>query len=75
VLLYQLWLFYFQDKIAPLIFGEEMMEGNSKRKMLFVGGLDDKVNEEVLHAAFIPFGTIKEVHIPRDFKKSKFCWL
>ena len=41
--------------------------------MLFVGGLDQQVNEEVLHAAFIPFGVIKEVQIPRDFQKSKIC--
>ena len=42
-----------------------------KRKMLFVGGLDASVNEEILHAAFIPFGMIKEVNIPKDFQKSK----
>lgn len=48
-----------------------MADTEAKRKMLFVGGLDAKVNEEIFHAAFIPFGPIKEVHIPRDFKKSK----
>jgi len=47
----------------------------STQKMLFVGGLDQAVNEEVLHAAFIPFGVIKEVHIPRDFQKSKKLFL
>jgi RNA recognition motif-containing protein len=30
------------------------------------GGLDDTVNEAVLHAAFIPFGDIKDVNIPLD---------
>ena len=43
----------------------------SRRKVLFVGGLDQTVNEEMLHAAFIPFGIIKEVNIPRDFQKSR----
>lgn len=46
------------------------MESN-QRKVLFVGGLDPSVNEEVLHAAFIPFGIIKEVNIPKDYHKSE----
>ncbi|XP_002963980.2 peptidyl-prolyl cis-trans isomerase E isoform X2 [Selaginella moellendorffii] len=33
---------------------------------LYVGGLDENVNEEVLHAAFIPFGDIKDVTMPLD---------
>jgi len=33
---------------------------------VYVGGLDDSVNEAVLHAAFIPFGDIKDVNIPLD---------
>lgn len=49
------------------------MSVGPRKKMVFVGGLDPAVNEEVLHAAFIPFGVIKEVHIPRDFQKSKVC--
>lgn len=44
----------------------------SKRKMLYVGGLDPSVDEATLHAAFIPFGNIKEVNIPKDFSTSKF---
>ena len=43
---------------------------NTKLKMLFVGSLDSTVNEEILYAAFVPFGIIKEVHIPKDFQKS-----
>lgn len=35
------------------------------------GGLDEKCTEEMLHAAFIPFGDIVEVNIPRDFKESE----
>jgi hypothetical protein len=34
--------------------------------MVLAGGLDDTVNEAVLHAAFIPFGDIKDVNIPLD---------
>lgn len=34
--------------------------------LLYVGGLDSRVDENTLNAAFIPFGPIKEVEIPRD---------
>lgn len=30
------------------------------------GGLDENVNEAVLHAAFLPFGEVKDVNIPLD---------
>jgi peptidyl-prolyl isomerase E (cyclophilin E) len=43
-----------------------------RRKMVYVGGLEQSVTEEVLHAAFIPFGNIREVSIPKDFKESKY---
>jgi hypothetical protein len=36
------------------------------------GGLDEKCTEEMLHAAFIPFGDIVEVNIPKDFKESEW---
>mmetsp|Transcript_52871 Transcript_52871/g.67809 ORF Transcript_52871/g.67809 Transcript_52871/m.67809 type:complete len:159 (-) Transcript_52871:189-665(-) len=45
-----------------------ILSGRTK-STLYVGGLDEKVSEELLHAAFIPFGNIQEVHIPRDFKE------
>jgi len=38
-----------------------------KKRTVFVGGLDDRVTEELLQAAFIPFGDIKSVSIPKDF--------
>jgi len=38
-----------------------------KKRTIFVGGLDDRVTEELLQAAFIPFGDIKSVSIPKDF--------
>ncbi len=43
--------------------------------MVYVGGLDQAVTEEMLHAAFIPFGNIREVSIPRDFTQSKLSFI
>ena len=43
----------------------------SRKKALYVGGLDAAVTEEILFAAFIPFGDIKEVNIPKDFSEGK----
>ncbi len=34
--------------------------------MFFLGGLDESVDQTILHAAFIPFGEIVEVLIPQD---------
>lgn len=39
--------------------------------LVYVGGLDDNVTEELLHAAFIPFGDIKSVQVVRDYVASK----
>ena len=33
---------------------------------LYVGGLDDSVTAATLHAAFIPFGDVKDVPLPLD---------
>lgn len=43
-----------------------------KRNIVYVGGVDVVVTEEILHAAFIPFGDLKTIQIPRDFVASKF---
>ncbi|PVU96125.1 hypothetical protein BB561_001370 [Smittium simulii] len=40
--------------------------GNNKKTILFVNGLDPSINEQILHAAFIPFGEIIEVTLPND---------
>ncbi|CAB4400988.1 putative peptidyl-prolyl cis-trans isomerase E [Rhizophagus irregularis] len=42
------------------------MKDNNNRTTIYVGGLDDQVNEQILHAAFIPFGDIVEIQIPPD---------
>jgi peptidyl-prolyl isomerase E (cyclophilin E) len=43
-----------------------------RMNMLYVGGIDDTVSEDVLHAAFIPFGELKSIQIPKDYKQSKY---
>lgn len=38
-----------------------------KKNIVYCGGIDQTVNEEILQAAFIPFGDIKSIQIPKDF--------
>ena len=38
----------------------------AQKTVLYVGGLEETVNEATLHAAFIPFGEIKDVTIPLE---------
>uniref|UniRef100_A0A7S3DE86 RRM domain-containing protein n=1 Tax=Palpitomonas bilix TaxID=652834 RepID=A0A7S3DE86_9EUKA len=42
------------------------MAKEADRRTIFVGGLADDVNEDTVSAAFVPFGEIKDLHIPRD---------
>jgi peptidyl-prolyl isomerase E (cyclophilin E) len=42
--------------------------GSRNKSTIYVGGLEESVSEELLHAAFIPFGNIQEVQIPRNHK-------
>ncbi|KAJ6350684.1 hypothetical protein OIU78_006760 [Salix suchowensis] len=37
-----------------------------QKNTLYVGGLAEEVNEAIIHAAFIPFGDIKDVKTPLD---------
>jgi RNA recognition motif-containing protein len=37
---------------------------------VYVGGLDNAVSEQTLHAAFIPFGDIAEISLPKPELKS-----
>ena len=41
------------------------------KKMIYVGGLADEVDQKVLNAAFIPFGDIVEVNLPIDYETEK----
>ncbi|PVV05104.1 hypothetical protein BB560_000380 [Smittium megazygosporum] len=43
-----------------------LSQGNPKKTILFVNGLDPAVDEKILQAAFIPFGEIIEVNLPND---------
>ena len=43
----------------------------SRRNALYVGGLGSEVTEEILLSAFLPFGEIKSVQIPRDHATNK----
>jgi peptidyl-prolyl isomerase E (cyclophilin E) len=46
-------------------------KGSNPKTTLYVGGLEESVNEASLHAAFIPFGDIKDVNIPMDHATGK----
>ncbi|KAK1361993.1 RRM domain-containing protein [Heracleum sosnowskyi] len=42
------------------------MNQQVQKNTLYVGGLAEEVNETILHAAFIPFGDVKDVKTPLD---------
>ena len=44
---------------------------STRKTMIYVGGLVDEVTEDILFAAFIPFGPLRSVQIPKDFKIDK----
>lgn len=46
-------------------------KGSNPKTTLYVGGLEENVNDAILHAAFIPFGDIKDVNIPIDHATGK----
>ncbi|KAG0368484.1 hypothetical protein BC939DRAFT_435068 [Gamsiella multidivaricata] len=43
-----------------------MATKDSTQSTLYIGGLDEQVTPQVLHAAFIPFGEITHIEIPPD---------
>lgn len=43
----------------------------NKKTLLYVGGLDEKVTEDVLYNAFIPFGEIVNLQIPKEEHQAK----
>lgn len=47
------------------------MAGTNPKTTLYVGGLEENVDEAIVHAAFIPFGDIKDVNIPLDQSNQK----
>lgn len=45
--------------------------GSNPKTTLYVGGLEENVNDATLHAAFLPFGELKDVNIPLDHATGK----
>ncbi|XP_013384927.1 peptidyl-prolyl cis-trans isomerase E [Lingula anatina] len=43
----------------------------SNKRIVYVGGLAEEVDEKILHAAFIPFGDIVDINIPLDYETEK----
>ncbi|KAK7099691.1 peptidyl-prolyl cis-trans isomerase E-like [Littorina saxatilis] len=48
-----------------------MATSSNNKRMVYVGGLAEEVDDKVLHAAFLPFGDIVDVQIPVDYETEK----
>ena len=46
----------------------------TNRRTLYVNGLSPEVTEQLLSAAFIPFGPIEGVEIPIDYKTRTYLY-
>jgi RNA recognition motif-containing protein len=44
---------------------ETMSDQTREKATLFVGGLDNQVTAQTLHDAFIPFGEIADISLPK----------
>ncbi|KAG0328357.1 hypothetical protein BGZ99_005540 [Dissophora globulifera] len=51
---------------TPLLQTSPMAAKDNTKSTLYIGGLDDQVTPQVLHAAFVPFGEITHIEIPPD---------
>mmetsp|Transcript_18814 Transcript_18814/g.43565 ORF Transcript_18814/g.43565 Transcript_18814/m.43565 type:complete len:168 (+) Transcript_18814:1122-1625(+) len=43
----------------------------ASKRVIYVGGLGEDVSPQILRSAMIPFGTIKSVDVPMDYKVGK----
>ncbi|KAF6036866.1 PPIE [Bugula neritina] len=43
----------------------------NNKKLIYVGGLAEEVDDKTLQAAFIPFGDIVDINIPLDYESDK----
>ena len=43
----------------------------ASKRVVYVGGLGEDVSPQILRAAMIPFGTIKSLDVPMDYKIGK----
>lgn len=53
------------NSFLSFISSAKMADPSRHKKTVFVGGLDNQVNQQVLHDAFIPFGEIVDVSLPK----------
>ena len=42
-----------------------MSDATRLKATVYIGGLDNAVNEQTLHAAFVPFGDIVDISLPK----------
>lgn len=47
------------------------MSSAVNKRLLYVGGLSEEVDQTVVHAAFVPFGDLVDVNLPIDFATQK----
>ena len=46
-------------------------KARGSRTTLYVGGLGESVNVDLLRSAFVPFGDLKDVSLPIDYKTGR----
>lgn len=59
---------FFSDELNHVT---SLQQAMANKRVVYVGGISDEVDEKVLHAAFIPFGDLVDVTIPQDFSTQK----
>ncbi|CAL1540037.1 unnamed protein product [Lymnaea stagnalis] len=47
------------------------MAASSNKRLVYVGGCAEEVDEKILHSAFIPFGEIIDIQMPLDYETEK----
>lgn len=47
------------------------MAASVSKRIVYVGGLSEEVDEKILHAAFVPFGDVTDINIPLDYETEK----
>lgn len=47
------------------------MAAQQRKNTLYVGGISEEVDEKIINAAFIPFGEIVDIQIPKDYESQK----
>ena len=48
-----------------------MADNLSDKLIIYIGGIDDSVNDKILYSAFVPFGEIKSIEVPMDLTTRK----